>query len=52
MIEFDFKKEDQTFIDYQVEITEMIKGTIQAERDPRDIFKAYPITKNEVTYIK
>ena len=52
IIEFDFKKEDKQFEDHQILVTEVNKETIKAERDPRDIFKAYPITKSEVTSIE
>ena len=51
-IKFDYDKEDQTYEHYEIIISEVTKGTIKAERDPRDVFKSYPITKNPVTYIK
>ena len=52
IFEFDFKKEDKSFEEYQIVIVEAQEGSIKAERDPRDIFKAYPIIQNDVTYIK
>ena len=52
IIEFDWKREDKSFEDYDIVINEVSERTIKAERDNRDIFKAYPITKNGIVYIK
>ena len=52
IIKFEFKKENQSFTDYEIVITEITESTIKAQRNPRDIFKAFPITQKGVTYIK
>ena len=52
LIKFDFEKEDKSFEEHRIEISEVITGTIKAQRDNKDVFKSYPIAHEGVTFIK